>query len=180
MKKIIAALLLGLTTACSSTPPKETPGAGELQGVTNFQVIEQDMYRSGRPAVAQLEMLAESFNIRTILSLETYALDKKYEKQAKEAAEDIGIEVINVPISPVGHLDKAAVKKALEALKTLPRPILIHCYRGAERTGIVVAAYRISVGRWTYDQAIKEMDSYGFNPLFAGWKKDLKEIVGQD
>jgi tyrosine-protein phosphatase SIW14 len=172
---VIGAVIL---SSCTSTPRVKEPEVGqEVIGVNNFQVIEQDMYRSGRPSIPEIEMLAQSFNIKTILSVETYLLDPEYAKASREAAEDFGIEIVNVPIPPVGHLDKIAARKALEALKTLPRPILIHCYRGSERTGIVVAAYRMSVHHWTYDQAVKEMDSYGFNPLFNGWKKEIKEIA---
>jgi tyrosine-protein phosphatase SIW14 len=41
--------------------------------------------------------------------------------------------------------------------------IFVHCYYGEDRTGVMVAAYRIAQHNWTADQAITEMDSFGFH-----------------
>ena len=42
----------------------------------------------------------------------------------------------------------------LELLRASPdKKVFVHCERGAERTGVMVACYRISSERWTADQA---------------------------
>ena len=41
-------------------------------------------------------------------------------------------------------------------------PIFVHCQRGADRTGLMCAIYRIAVQGWTKDEAIAEMTQGGF------------------
>jgi protein tyrosine/serine phosphatase len=47
------------------------------------------------------------------------------------------------------------------------QPVLVHCQRGADRTGSMMAIYRMVVENWTVAQALREMadGGYGFNPL---------------
>jgi protein tyrosine/serine phosphatase len=35
------------------------------------------------------------------------------------------------------------IKQSLEIIKNAPKPILIHCWHGSDRTGVVAASYRI-------------------------------------
>ena len=71
---------------------------------------------------------------------------------------------INIPVlgwSPPGNAQVAEFLKVLQqdpAQKTF-----VHCYYGEDRTGVMVAAYRIAQQNWTADQAITEMDSFGFH-----------------
>jgi protein-tyrosine phosphatase len=49
------------------------------------------------------------------------------------------------------------------------RPVLVHCYAGFERSAAFVAAYRIHKQKWDADQAVEEMNRYGYSSLF--WPK---------
>jgi protein tyrosine phosphatase (PTP) superfamily phosphohydrolase (DUF442 family) len=57
-------------------------------------------------------------------------------------------------------------------------PAFVHCKRGADRTGFIVAAYRIAVCGWSKDAAIDEMThgGYRFNPLFHNLVTFLMEL----
>ena len=48
------------------------------------------------------------------------------------------------------------------------RPLMIHCAHGADRTGAMVALYRVVVQGWTKEQAVREMNQGGYhhNGLF--------------
>ncbi len=55
--------------------------------------------------------------------------------------------------------------------------VLIHCLHGQDRTGIVIAAYRIKYQGWSVEDAVKEMNAYGFHNFPYGfWVKVLNEI----
>ena len=43
-------------------------------------------------------------------------------------------------------------------------PIHVHCFHGRERTGVMVAAYRITKHGYSFAEVIKEMKNYGFKP----------------
>jgi protein tyrosine/serine phosphatase len=54
------------------------------------------------------------------------------------------------------------------------KQVFVNCQRGAERTGVMVACYRISADNWTVDQALDEMEEFGFRGL---WFRHLKKFV---
>jgi len=59
------------------------------------------------------------------------------------------------------------------------QPVFFHCHHGADRTGVMLAAYRVVVQGWTKEEAIREMieGGYGFHPL---WKNLIKLIQDLD
>src|SRR5262245_46594446 len=46
------------------------------------------------------------------------------------------------------------------------RPVLVHCREGRDRTGALVAAYRIAIEGWPRERAIAEMNGFGAFPLY--------------
>lgn len=68
------------------------------------------------------------------------------------------------------------VAVALSILKREPAPIYIHCRHGHERTGFVIAAYRMQVCGWTFADAYKEWKDMGCHWLWRlFWKKELRK-----
>ena len=51
------------------------------------------------------------------------------------------------------------------------RKVFVHCRRGAERTGVFVACYRIAREHWTPEQALAEMERFRFRGLRFGHLK---------
>jgi hypothetical protein len=66
----------------------------------------------------------------------------------------------------------------LELLRANPdKKVFVHCQRGAERTGVMVASYRMSHDNWTGEQALNEMELFGFRGLrFGHLKKFVREF----
>jgi protein tyrosine/serine phosphatase len=57
------------------------------------------------------------------------------------------------------------------------QPVYIHCALGQDRTGVVVAAYRMDRDGWSFEEAEKEMQSFGFNDAWIHLKKSLKDFA---
>jgi hypothetical protein len=54
----------------------------------------------------------------------------------------------------------------LNVLRANPdKKVFVHCRYGDDRTGMMVAAYRMSVEGWTAEEARREMDQFGYKPL---------------
>ena len=59
------------------------------------------------------------------------------------------------------------------------QPVLVHCWHGSDRTGTMVAVYRIVIEGWTKAQATDEMinGGFGFHPL---WQNLIRYIEALD
>jgi hypothetical protein len=57
------------------------------------------------------------------------------------------------------HLDDH-VAEVLAIIEAAPKPVLISCRAGVDRTGVITAAYRVLVDGMSRQAAIKEMDGF--------------------
>lgn len=114
---------------------------GMQQLVGNFhEVVPGEFYRSAQPDRQDVAFYAERHGIRTILNLRDENPDKEA-LAARAEAERRGIRVIDYPISSGAALpvEKAAELAAL--MREAPKPLLVHCEHGANRTGLASAIY---------------------------------------
>jgi protein tyrosine/serine phosphatase len=58
-------------------------------------------------------------------------------------------------------------------IETLPGPVFIHCQHGCDRTGTVIACYRIKHDKWPTEKAFKEAMLHGFSWLERGMKRSV-------
>jgi protein tyrosine/serine phosphatase len=145
----------------------------KIEGVDEGKVL-----RSNRPSINEFESL-KKIGLNTNISLESYALSSTDKALEKEASNKAMIKWINVPWSPLpGKLPKKKIEEILSLLYLSPKPILIHCYRGQDRTSLAVYAYRIRINHWTYEQADAEINASKFNKkLFGNQLTELKAYL---
>src|SRR6266513_584399 len=90
----------------------------------------------------------------------------------KGGAESLGIRFIRIKISvpriySTGVSDKQ-LRDLFSAVKASPKPIFVSCSLGRDRTGMVVALYRMKRGEMSFDEAWQEAVYYGYRPRFRG------------
>ena len=58
------------------------------------------------------------------------------------------------------------------------QPVFVHCLHGADRTGTMVAVYRIIVEGWDKEKALEEMQKgpFGFHEVFKGLPEFIEEL----
>ena len=79
-------------------------------------------------------------------------------------AESLGMRFIDLPVLGWSPPSNAQVAEFLKLFQGDPKQkIFVHCYYGEDRTGVMVAAYRIAQQNWSSDQAVAEMYSFGFH-----------------
>jgi len=82
---------------------------------------------------------------------------------------------IHAPIES-WDVDHDEVMRALKALvDPANQPVLLHCRHGADRTGTVIAAYRMIVEDWSAEDAIEEMREGGYN-YHAVWTNMIRYL----
>lgn len=134
----------------------------------NFYQVNAKLYRGGQPSETGITKLA-AMGVKTIIDLR--GTDKNSLKE-KHWAENAGIKFIAVDLSnwfEPGAADIAEIMKDIDAPEN--QPVFVHCKRGADRTGTVVAVYRISHDDWTARHANDEAKRFGFG-WWQVWMKD--------
>ena len=125
-------------------------------------VEENKLYRSGQPRGAGLYWLKIK-GIKTVINLRKPHSDGLAEE--REFCEKNGIIFYNIPIGSTYE----TVSKTAEAFRKIyadPQnyPILVHCSRGRERSGVMSAIYRIEENGWSNGEALYELYNLGLEP----------------
>ena len=134
----------------------------------HWGVVEQGLiYRSGRLPLDRGQAILANHHIRVLIDLTENEPRNRFQPNERAAAAALGIEYHNFPLIGDGTGDIAHYANAIAVMHQARRegkPVLVHCAAGAQRTGGVVAAYRILVERKSPDEARAELKHYGWKP----------------
>ena len=120
----------------------------------NFHKVNENIYRSGQPDEDEFFSLYTFNGIRSVLNLR--GISDKDEINAVNRKWKNGITLYEIPLD-TGNISEDALYKILSVIRDAPRPLLIHCWHGSNRTGCAVAAYRIAFENWCVEDAISEL-----------------------
>jgi protein-tyrosine phosphatase len=138
--------------------------AGSAPGIKNFDQVDAHVYRGGQPTGEGFRYLA-TLGVKTIVDLreaDDRALD---EERVVTAA---GMKYVNVPMTghtPPTETEITRILGMLEAKAT--GPVFVHCQRGADRTGAVIAAYHIDHDNWDNARALQDAKAHSMSPFQA-------------
>jgi protein tyrosine/serine phosphatase len=129
-----------------------------VAGVGNFGQLSRYLYRGAQPTDAGFVALKE-LGVDTIVRVST---EKGLEAEQAEV-EGLGMHFVGLPWSSLHTPTADQVATFLALTEAMPRrTIFIHCKAGADRTGVMVALYRIAVDRWPVDEAVSEMKAFHY------------------
>lgn len=148
----------------------------EPEKIPNFQEVTGNIYRGGRPATGDLAAAQRDQGIRTVLNLEN---DTKAIREDQKTAMALGMRFISRPMSAYERPNDSQVDQILAALQDASNfPILIHCRRGQDRTGVIIGLYRVLEQGWLPSQAYDEMLRIGFHPQFRELDNYFRDRTG--
>jgi protein tyrosine phosphatase (PTP) superfamily phosphohydrolase (DUF442 family) len=126
----------------------------DLRGCPNLHKVSKTLYRGAQPTKEGFENL-KKLGIKTVVNLRDHHSDEDLLQAA-------GLRYIPIPID-TGNIKTQTVVDFLRiAADPNAAPVFVHCQYGADRTGTMVAAYRMVVQDWDANQAIGEMTQGGF------------------
>ncbi|MGH9968251.1 MAG: fused DSP-PTPase phosphatase/NAD kinase-like protein [Pyrinomonadaceae bacterium] len=164
--RILASLAL-LALFTTSGLAQDEPRRKELP---NFHKVNEKLYRGAQPKEGGLKVLRE-MGIRTIVNLRD---DDSRAEEARADAIKAGFRYYNIPLGRWGRPQDKEIEQALSAIQNPEhQPVFVHCAHGADRTGVVVAVYRMTHDGWTSEQAKAEAKRYGLKP----WQFGMKDYI---
>ncbi len=134
-----------------------------LQLSGNFhEVIAGQFYRSGQPSAAQLDRYIKDHGIRTVINLRGENLDAPWYQQELAQSQSLGITHIDFGMSAGKALTMPQTEQLISLLRDAPKPILVHCQGGADRSGLVSVIYMQQVAHIDEDVAEEQL-----SPLYG-------------
>ena len=127
--------------------------AGDAPGIKNFDKVDDHVYRGGQPSASGFQYLAK-LGVKSVIDLRE--ADGRADAERKSVA-IAGMTYINVPMTGLTPPTDAEITKILTILEDATAgPVFVHCKRGADRTGAVIAAYHINHDKWENARALKD------------------------
>lgn len=124
-----------------------------LLGSNLREVVPGQLYRSAQPDLALLAEAQQRYGVRSVLSLRGLCESEAWCRDEIAAAEELGLSVEVVGLS-ASRLPSAQATRALcDILERSEPPLLVHCQRGIDRTGLLCALYLLLRTETTLDQA---------------------------
>lgn len=170
------------TTFAQAAAPAQAPAAVFAPaGVPNYGQVSAMLYRGGQPLEAGYAEL-KKFGITTVVNFR----DEK-DEIAKERAgvEALGMKYISIPWRGSDIPNNGQVSSFLQLMSSDPKQkIFVHCKEGRDRTGVMVAAYRMAFENWTADKAVQEMNAYHYHhfmlPHLQQYVEGFPKVFAQD
>jgi len=159
---LLVTLLLAVGCASRGLPP--------THGVTNFGRVNAKLYRGAQPDAAALDQL-QRLGVKSVVNLRGAGRASAAEERQ---AQQLGIIYTNVPLRQLGAPSEAEVTRVLGLIASLPPPVFVHCLYGADRTGTIVACYRIEHEGWTSEEALREAREHGIGFWEIGMKSYIR------
>jgi protein tyrosine/serine phosphatase len=97
------------------------------------EVIPQQVIRSASLTPTQLKRVIENYHIKTIIDLAPSGKNYQHELKLSQAT---NVQHIELPMRAHGLPPIETLKQLTQILSVVERPVLIHCYQGADRTGL--------------------------------------------
>jgi protein tyrosine/serine phosphatase len=131
--------------------------------------VSDELFRCEQPTIADLADL-QSLGVRSILNLRKHHDDP-------DGFAAAGLKLLAEPMN-AGEVTEDLLVSALRQFRDAPKPVLVHCWHGSDRTGVFVAVYRVVFQGWAREAALDEFrhGGYGFHER---WYPNLVELLSK-
>lgn len=153
--------------AATSAPPGTAAVASsgpllprdDLPGLTNFAKVSDALYRGAQLTAEGFKTL-KSLGVKTVVSLRWLHSDR-------DLLAGTGLRYLRIE-AKAWHPEDEDVSRALKVIEDPKnQPVFVHCQHGSDRTGTLVAAYRIVDQGWTREDAANELPNFGYHPIWT-------------
>jgi len=170
-------------TSAQATPSAPTSAASHamgskvtVAGVPNFGEVTPALYRGAQPTQEGMEAL-KKMGVDIVVNLRGGRNPNE-----EQAAAKLGMRYVSIPWQCYSPRDEVFARFLAVVRENPGKQIFVHCREGEDRTGMTIASYRMAEQGWSADEAMKEMQAFGFSathhltcPGLAGYEKKFPE-----
>jgi protein tyrosine/serine phosphatase len=171
----LSAVVATLFLLCTAQPGW---AAENVDGVHNFGRVSDSLFRGAQPSEAGFSAL-HTMGVSIVVNFRDEKDEMAAEQHQVEAA---GMKYIGIPWSGHDRPNDKQITQFLDLVRSNPQTkIFVHCKAGADRTGVMVAAYRIAVEHKSVPDAVAEMHQYHYHhfllPHLERYVKSLPQLL---
>ena len=108
----------------------------------NFHIVSPGLvYRSAQMNAGALAAVIPEYGIKSILNLRGAGEGKDWYDAETNTAREFGVQHYDFALSATRELTNEEMDQILDTIRSAPKPILIHCKSGSDRTGLIGALY---------------------------------------
>ncbi len=131
----------------------------------NFHEVDPHaVYRSGQLNATELTLRSKEVGLKSILNLRGENLEAPWYQEEIKTAKALGLLHLDVSLSASTPVKTEQLQALLKLIDSAPKPLLIHCTDGADRSGLVSAVYLLSAGENTEKAKAQLSWRYGHFP----------------
>ena len=169
---MVSKLAVALLLLCATVSAQEATGQTELP---RFHQVGEKLFRGGQPRDGGISKLHD-LGINTVINLRGTSDRTRAEEKEVRA---LGLNYFNVPLPNWARPQHTRVERILELIDAPENGrVFIHCKEGIDRTGMIVAIYRMKHDGWSADQALAEAKRSGMHRT-QFWMRDYTEDYGR-
>jgi len=166
--------------SCNGAAPSNATKSGramavridDVAGVGNFARVDDRLYRGAQPTADGYRNL-KKLGVKTVISFRSNT-------DTRTEAESAGLTYIRMPVQadiigsepPTDEQVKTFFDIVLDPAK---QPVYMHCRGGKDRTGTLGAVYRMEMDGWSNNEAIEEMQAFGFHDNYTDLMNYIKK-----
>ncbi|AEA33166.1 phosphatase PAP2 family protein [Hippea maritima] len=124
----------------------------------NFHTVENGaLYRSGQLDKDELLYYIKQYHIKSIVNLRGKQQGKNWYKEEIKLSKQLNLVHIDFRLSPNKIAKPRKLIKLINILEKIPKPILIHCKAGADRSGLVSAIWKYYVENYPIKRSDEQL-----------------------
>lgn len=124
------------------------------------EVVPGEAYRSSQPSPTFLAAVIRDKNLQCVIKLNSESESGWSEHEVASAATH-GVKLIHIPMGVTRLPTREELTSLVEAIDSAPRPLLVHCKIGADRTGVASTLIAMHDGM-NLDEAVASQLTWKF------------------
>lgn len=133
---------------------------------TNFHEVDRGvLYRSKQMSAAQLDDAIKRYHIKTVVNLRGASPKAEWYRDEIRISSLRNVEHLDFRLSATRYLSPRTLDSIITIVASARRPLIVHCKGGADRAGLISAAWKLKVDNESPQEALKQLSFfYGHIP----------------